>query len=73
MQSTYLVSFGCREMLLQEDVTSACVVLSSLTFTGTARVTARKDNKNLKKDMIQVQRSVNGMVTLDNGFNCIPV
>ena len=53
-------------MLLQEDVTSACVVLSSLTFTGIARVTARKDNKNLKKDMIQVQRSINGMVTLDN-------
>ena len=53
-------------MLLQEDVTSACVVLSSLTFTGIARVAARKDNKNLKKDMIQVQRSVNGMVTLDN-------
>lgn len=53
-------------MLLQEDVTSGCVVLSSLTFTGIARVAARKDNKKLKKDMIQVQRSVNGMVTLDN-------
>lgn len=53
-------------MLLQEDITSACVILSSLTFTGIARVAARKDNKNLKKDMIQVQRSVNGMVTLDN-------
>jgi hypothetical protein len=59
-------------MLPQEDVTSACVVLSSLTFTGIARVAARKDDKNLKKDMVQMHRSVNGTLDMKRALIVFP-
>ena len=58
-------------MLLQ-DVTSACVVLSSLTYTGIARVAARKDDKNLKKDMVQMHRSVNGTLDMNRALIVFP-
>ena len=67
----YSFLFDCREMLLHEDVTSTCVV-SSLTYTGIARVAARKDDKNLKKDMAQLHQSVNGTMDIKRPLIVFP-
>ncbi len=68
----YIIGFfDYREMLLHKDVTSTCVV-SSLTYTGIARAAVRRDEKNLKKDMTQLHRSVNGTMDIKRPLVVFP-